>query len=494
MEQTLTTPTIEARTEPRFRRALLLNPPTGLYRRDDRCQCKVEDQTVQIIFPPVELATIAAVLRGRGVEVQVRDYPALHRGWDDYLADLRELRPELVLVNVTTATSQQDFQALAAAKDELGAENVLTLAKGEYLEPLGARVLEEFPGIDFCFHGEIEQTLAKMHAGEPMESLPGVTWRRRNPDGSAEVVRNPGHPLIEDLDSLPWPARDLLENGLYRSPETGNPLTVVHGNRGCPAKCIFCPAGVMSGFRVRYRKPANIMAEIDECVTKHGIREFLFHGDTFTINKKWLLELCDRIIASGHKIRWGCNSRVDTIDDERAAKMKAAGCWVVAFGVETGSQEILDYMKKGQQVDRARQAVAVCKRNGLRVHTFFVIGTPLETRETLDQTFKFARELDADFFDFNIAYPLPGTELFDIAMAEGLFEQDPQKTGYGQAAVRTRALSSGELTEWRRKALLAMYLRPKYVARTLWRAGSPRVTMNYLKAGTRRLRQLVTPS
>ena len=481
-------------TQPRFTSALLLNPPTGLYRRDDRCQCKVEDQTVQIVFPPIELATLAAVLQGAGVTVTLRDYPAAGLGWDAYERDLTQLRPDMVLVNVVTATCRQDFEALAAAKRLLGPDAVLTLAKGEYIEALGREALEQFPQVDFGFHGEIEHQLLAFQQGATPESIEGLVWRRTtgaNGSTATEVVRNPGHPLIEDLDPLPFPARDLLDNDRYRSPETGNPLTVIHGNRGCPAHCIFCPAGVMSGFSVRYRTPANVMAEIDECVTRYGIREFLFHGDTFTINKPWLLELCDLIIASGHKIRWGCNSRVDTISDERAARMRQAGCWVVAFGVETGNQEILDHMKKKQKVEQAIKAAEICRRNGLRVHAFFVIGTPLETRATLEQTFDFARRLDPDFFDFNISYPLPGTELYDIVEREGLWEQSPDQTGYAQAAVRSRELSSAELTDWRRRALLRMYLRPRYIGRTLWRAGSPAVALNYARAGARRLRQLV---
>jgi radical SAM superfamily enzyme YgiQ (UPF0313 family) len=241
----------------------------------------------------------------------------------------------------------------------------------------------------------------------------------------------------------------------------------------------------------RYRSPELVMREIDECVTRFGIREFLFHGDTFTLNKKWLLELCDRIIASGHRIHWGCNSRVDTLDEERAERMRRAGCWVVAFGVESGDQAILDKMRKGVRVERAREAVATCKRHGLRTLAFFVIGTPWETRQTLARTLEFVRELDTDFFDFNIAYPLPGTEMYALVEREGLFEQPPEGSGYASAAVRSHELSSAELTEWRKKALLSLYLRPKYIARMLARAGSPRVALNYVKAGARRLRQLV---
>ena len=478
-------------SQPRFSKALLINPPTGLYRRDDRCQCKVEDQTIQIIFPPIELATLGAVLQRAGVQVAIRDYPATRGDWQHYLADLRTIRPDMVLVNVVTATSRMDFDALGAAKETLGADRVLTLAKGEYMEALGEQTLAERAEVDFGFHGEIEGVLEDFYRGAPLDELPGLIWRRPSDNGAApEVISNPGHPLIEDLDQLPHPARDLLDNLLYRSPETGNPLTVIHGNRGCPAKCIFCPAGSMSGYRIRYRSPRNILAEIEDCVRNFGIREFLFHGDTFTINKKWLIELCDLIIESGLKIRWGCNSRVDTIDEERADRMHRAGCWVVAFGVESGNQELLDKMKKGQKVERAERAFAVCRGQGIRTHAFFVIGMPWETNQTLEETYRYARRLDPDFFDFNIAYPLPGTELFEIAVRENLYEQTPDDAGYAHAALRTYELSSAELTAWRRRALLSMYLRPHYIARMLWRAGSPRVALNYARAGARRLRQL----
>lgn len=510
----------------RFNRALLMNPPTGLYRRDDRCQCRVEDQTVQIVFPPLELCQLGTVLKRAGAEVLIRDYPAMGRGMEALVEDFNSFKPDMVLVNIVTATAEQDFAALALARETLG-PNLITLAKGEYMEALGEVVLRDHDWIDFGFHGEVEIPIEKFYRGESLENVEGLIWRmtpetltggkaeseieisvKRAPEWMREKIergsqseictatgapirRNPGHPLAENLDELPWPDRSLLDNGLYLSPETGNPLTVIQGNRGCPSKCIFCPAGSMSGYRVRFRSPAAIMAEIDECVTKFGIREFLFHGDTFTINKKWLVELCDLIIASGHKIHWGCNSRVDTMDDERAQKLKAAGCWVVAFGIETGSQMIMDKMKKGQKIERGAEAIACCKRNGLRTHAFMVIGMPWETKATLEETYQMARRLDTDFFDFNIAYPLPGTEYYEIAVRDGLFEEGAAAASYAEAGVRTYELSSEDLNKWRRSHLLKMYFRPHYIFRMLTSAGGPRQTLNYIKAGLNRLKQLV---
>ncbi len=480
-----------------FRRILFCNPPTGLYRRDDRCQCSVEDQTIQIIFPPNELATHAAVARQAGAEVRIEDYPAEKGDWRKFVSDLKDFQPTAVLLVVTTATLETDLQACRAAKDELGL-SFFTIAKGEIFESMGEEILERWPELDLGLYGESEPALAALVSGEAWENVPGLLFRKRSDrsdrsEGSdRKIIRTPKPKPIQNLDDLPLPARDLLKNELYLSPETGRPLAVIHGNRGCPAKCIFCPAGPVSNYTLRLRSPESVLDEIEICVNEYGIRDFLFHGDTFTINKRWLMEICNGIVERKLKIHWGCNSRVDTIDDERAAAMKRAGCWVVAFGVESGVQEMLDKMKKGTKVERARDAFAICKRNGLRTHCFIVIGLPWETEETLATTFNFVKELDPDFFDLNIAYPLPGTELYEIAIRDGLVDpNDLRDKGYARAAMNIPHLSAERLNEWRKQALLKLYLRPKYIARTLYRAGSPRVAKNYAKAALHRFNQLV---
>lgn len=515
------------------KRFLFINPPTGLYRRDDRCQCTVEDQTVQVVFPPMDLAYSAACAERQGALCRIRDYPAMGRGWEHFIRDLERFRPHVLILNSTTATLVGDLQACQIAKDRIA--GVLTVAKGETLVVNAVQVLRDHPELDLVLPNEPELAVEELAGGKAFHEVRGLHFRGDlpgrwgqplgenlvEPEGKSQIsaVRKrrseaeraaqfEGVPLGErvfftgkrelhqDLDSLPLPARHLLRNSIYKSPETGNPLTVIHGNRGCPAKCVFCPAGVLTDFSVRYRDPANIVEEIRQCVEEHGIREFLFHGDTFTLNKKWMIELCERIRAANLDIHWGCNSRVDTIDDERAAAMKAAGCWVVAFGIETGDEEMLRHMKKNATLDQAREAVACVKRNGLRVHTFFVIGLPWETEETLENTWRFIQELDPDFFDFNIATPLPGTELHEVAVRENLFEQDydPARTGYASGAIRTfSGLDSEFFEKWRRERLLRMYLRPRYITRMLGRAGSPRNTLMYARAGAKRLRQLVLP-
>jgi radical SAM superfamily enzyme YgiQ (UPF0313 family) len=441
----------------------------------------------------MDLAMSAACAERAGAECRIEDYPATGRGWDAFLKDLEDFQPDVLVLNSTTATLQGDLETCRLAKERL--PDIVTMGKGETLVVTAAHVLRDHAELDLVLPNEGEEAVEELASGAGFCAVKGVHFRGTllerfgeapaatlvEPEGKAQVaakkrrlapeervaVLEPEAPLAErvfftgkrdlqqNLDSLPFPARHLLRNEVYVSPETGNPLTVIHGNRGCPAKCVFCPAGVLTDFTVRQREPKRIVEELRECVEKYNIREFLFHGDTFTINKRWLLELCSLIREANLKIRWGCNSRVDTIDDERAQAMKSAGCWVVAFGIETGDDEMLKKMQKNATVQQAREAVACVKRNGLRVHTFFVIGLPWETDETLQRSFEFMQELDPDFFDFNVATPLPGTELHNIALRENLFEADydPARTGYASGSTRTLGgLSSAYLTDWRRQS------------------------------------------
>ena len=472
------------------KKVLLINAPSGLYRRDDRCQSRVEEQTVNIIFPPLDLAYLAAMARRAGADPRIEDFPATGKSWDHLEQILQDFSPDFLLVSITTATIAEDLRAVSLAKEIL--PDIITLAKGEYLSTFGEKTLQKHPALNAILIGEPEITFEEIIQGRPFDQIQGLIFRKSSEKGE-NFVKTPSRPMLENLDVLPHPARDLLDNSLYRSPESGNPLTVIQANRGCPAHCIFCPAGKISGYKLLVRSPQNILGEVRDCVEKHNIREFLFNGDTFTMKKSWVLELCELIRKSGLDIRWGCNSRVDTFDLERAMAMKAAGCWVVAFGIESGVQDMLNKMKKGTRVEDAQKAVQAARRAGLLTHAFYVIGLPWETRETLKQTLKFALQLDTDFFDFNIAYPLPGTEFYEIAEREGLLEEDSLEEGsYARAAVPSFSLSREELTRWRKKALLKLYFRPIYIIRTIGRVVTkPKILKNYLREGLRRLRHVI---
>ena len=465
------------------KKALFLHPPSGLYRRDDRCQSKVEDQTVRVIFPPLDLAYAAASAERAGALCKIIDGPSQNLSWEELTRNITSY--DLIMLSVTYPTLADDLYAAELAKQYN--PNSKVIARGEIFNIRDKSILEKNPFLDIVIRGESEQVIEEIIEGKSLSEILGITYRNKD-----EIIRNDDRPYHENLDSLPFPARHLLDNNLYRSPETGNVLTTIETGRGCPAACIFCPVHRVAGKKIRLRSPKSIVDEIKECLDKYDIKEFLFHADTFTWNKDWVLELCGLIKEKKLNIRWGCNSRVDTIDKDRLTAMKEAGCWVVGFGIETGNAETLKRIKKGASLEKALEAFRLCREVGIRSHAFFVIGFPWETRELLEENLKFARKLDPDFFDFNIAFPIPGTELYDLVTSEGLYEEKESKDGgYGKASLKTHFLSPEKLEKWRKHALWSLYLRPKYIIRTLLQAGSPGKILQYTKAAIGRMKYLL---
>ncbi len=466
----------------------LYNPPTGLYRRDNRCQNKVEDQTVSVVFPPMELLYCAAILEQAGHKVAVRDYPAGNGSWDGFIQDVQEIKPDWAVFTTTIATLNNDIYSATLVKEH--SPNTLTAAKGEPVHYMDEEIIRSSPNLNIILRGEVEGFINDLVSGKDWSSLPGVTFMQNE-----QVMRTPESKKYLELDEMPLPARHLVDNSLYRSPETRNPLTTVVTSLGCPHKCIFCSVPALTGTSVRFRSPASVVDELEHCVNEHGIREFLFHADTFTLKRNWVFELCQLILDRGLDIRWGCNSRVDTIDAERLQWMKKAGCWVVGFGVESGDDESLKKMKKRATAAQAMEAVRLCREHDVRSHAFFAFGFPWDTEETIKEMIDFAAKLDPDFFDFNVAFPLPGTELDRLVTEKGLIIKDRlQNGGYAVGAVSTETLPADELEKWRRKALWKMYLRPHYIVRTFANAGSPGKMWNYFCAAMGRVRNLAFPA
>ncbi|MBI4042667.1 MAG: methyltransferase domain-containing protein, partial [Deltaproteobacteria bacterium] len=461
-------------------RVLLIYPPTGVYLRDDRCQAPVEGLTAQPNREPLDLGYMAATLEKNGCTCRIEDYAAQKATWNEYRTGLAQFKPDMLVLSITTPTLDRDLLAAKAAKEEN--PDVLTVAKGAHFAERDIETLERYPYLDVAIRGECEFAIvdiANAHKKGDFKEVLGITYRQ-----NGTIVRNSPRPPLDYLDLFPFPARHLIDHKLYTAPDTGEPIAMIYTGRGCPHRCIYCAVTVASGYKLRQRSPANIVAELKECVEVHGIRDFFFRADTFTMHKEWTVEICRQIIDAGLKIRWGSNSRVDTIDEERLFWMKKAGCWVIGFGFESGNQEMLDKMKKNATLEDARQAVKHCKKYGVRVYGLFLLGLPWESRQTAMETIHFAQELNPDFADFNIAYPLPSTEFYQVARDAELFDEDKlHGFDYGKPIIKTNHLSTEELVELRKKALWSFYLRPLYILRTFAKTRSPKVFWNYVRFG-----------
>lgn len=454
-------------------RVLLIYPPSPVINREDRCQQPTKELLVIPPLPPTDLMYLAAIAEQCGYEAMIRDYSQ----GGNFEVDLKEFQPDFLVANIATPTFQSDMMAIKLAKDIN--PSICTIVKGAPFLTYNTNTIYENPFIDYVIIGEAEFTLKEILEGVPDNEILGICYRE-----NFQPIKNEKRPFIENLDELPFPARHLVDNSIYRRPDNGKVQAVVKVARGCPFHCFFCLATPVSGAKVRKRSPENIVAELKECVEKYNIRNFLFWSDIFNLDREWTLELCKKIIESGLKITWSSNTRADTMDDEMAKMMYKSGCRLVSIGVESGSQKMLDKIGKKITLDNIRNTVKILKKNKIKIYNYFVIGLPWETEETVEETIKFAIELDSNFISFYTATPLPGTKYFAYAMLNKLVEGNLDfRSAYYEPVVRSESLSKERIFELHKQAVKRFYLRPKFILKTLLSLRSFTEFKNYFIAG-----------
>ncbi len=457
---------------------LLIYPPSPVINREDRCQQPTKELLVIPPLPPTDLMYLASISEKCGYEAMIKDYSQ----GGDFANDLKSFRPDFIVANIATPTFKSDIEALKQAKEFL--PNVTIIVKGASFLTYNTNAIYENPFIDYVIIGEAELTLKDILEGVPNNEILGICYRE-----NFQPVKNEKRPFIENLDILPFPARHLVDNKKYIRPDNGKVQAVVKVSRGCPYHCFFCLATPVSGPKVRVRSAENIIAELKECVEKYNIRNFLFWSDIFNFDREWTMNLCQKIIESGLKITWSSNTRANTMDDEMAKIMYKAGCRLVSIGVESGSQKMLNNIGKKLSLDEIRETVKILKKNKIKIYNYFVIGLPWETEETVEETIKFAIELDSNFISFYTATPLPGTKYFAYAMLNKLVDGNMDfSRAYYEPVVKSHTLSKESIFELHKQAVRRFYLRPKFIIKTLFSLRSFVEFKNYFIAGLNLLR------
>ncbi|RME38775.1 MAG: radical SAM protein, partial [Thermoflexia bacterium] len=269
-------------------------------------------------------------------------------------------------------------------------------------------------------------------------------------------------PFIRHLDDLPLPRHDLLPLKKYRAPLVGGPYAFVVTRRGCPGGCRFCIKHVFYGQSVRFRSPENILAELERLV-ELGVRHVHMYADLFTVSREQVMGLCEGILERGLRVRWTCNSRVDFVDPEMLRMMARAGCWMISWGIESGSEEVLRRVGKGIRLEQVEQALRWAKEAGIRNWGYFIIGLPGETEETIQQTIRLALRLPLDLALFHIAAPYPGSPLFFEVVEKGWFRPGTrwEQVDMDRSTVLDYPhLRAEGLERWARRAFRAWALRP----------------------------------
>ncbi len=476
-------------------KVMLFYPPGNILQRgEDRCQSSIDDSAVQAARACNDLGYAASMLRDKGFSVCLKDYQSEGLPFDKLAADFRVFDPDAISLSVTNASIFDDLRCVRALK--VIKKDIVVILKGALFFDPGEEVFRQLDltEVDYLIGGESDFIIADLlhcHFYYPA-GIPDINGIAYKQDG--RWIKTDFSTWETDLDSLKFPDRSLMNNALYVRPDTGEPMATIATSRGCPASCIYCLTPRISGKKLRLRSPGNIFAELQECYNKHGIRNFFFKSDTFTMDRRWVKALCDYIVGSElhGKIAWVANSRVNPIEQETLHYMKKAGCWLVAFGFESGSEESLKKMKKGARVRDNLRACAYAKKAGLKVLGFFLIGLPWEDMSHLRATRKLMLEMNPDFIELHLAVPYEGTAYYEMAIAEGLLPPGQATVGQGHfsAMIGTKYLTAKELLGFKRRTLLAFYLRPSFIIRKV--AGTlfvnPSILIKYASYGIRIIR------
>ncbi len=439
--------------------------------------------------PPLGLLYVASAIRAQtGHEVRVLDLQLPGSTYQDLAREMKAYKPHVVGVSTITFMLLDAMDTVAqvrrAAKDF--AHEIKVVCGGPHVTIFPAETARQ-PGVDFAIAGEAEYSfpalLENMHDEAALAQIPGVSFLSGN-----EVVSGPEPQLIMDLDSVPRPDRRLIPYERYASIlASGGLMTTMMTSRGCPFKCIFCDR---LGKVFRPISAENVVAEMADCVDL-GIKEFFLHDDTFTVQRKRVLRICELIGEKGWNITLDCRSRVNTIDEEQIIALKRAGCRRISFGVESGTPRIIERIKKGITLEQAKIAFALARKHGIVTLADFMIGHPDETVEDVKRTIRFARDLNPDYAQFSITTPYPATVLYREAMERGIIQGDVWREfalhpDEGFEPPRWDAIISKEqLVELVHQAYRGFYMRPRFIFRELRRTKSPRMLALKAAAGAK---------
>lgn len=424
-------------------RVLLVNPSWDQY-------ISRKGRRINRAWPPLDLLNCAALLEREGISVELLDARAQ---WMDprAIADMSR-RYDAVLVT----SSPMDRWQCPNLELELFLDRLAPLHHDRlYLMGVHGthypQLLLERTHAQAVIHGEPEETVLDICQGKPLAEIPGITYRQ-----GSEIVSTPPRPLA-DLTRWPAPAFHLVNFERYAYELMGERFALLETTRGCPFPCTFCMRDMYGGKAYRTKTPQQVAREVEAALTA-GARTGYFIDLEFSLKRDFTLEVCEAIKPFRTRWTWCCQTRADSVDRELLRAMKAAGCRLIHFGVETGSPRLMQAIDKRITLTQIQDGIRLCKDVGIETACFFMMGFPGETDEERRQTLRFAIQLDPTYASFHLASPYPGTPLHQ----SGTWDQP-----YPESAVNGADLEG--LKRWEREVYRRYYLRPGYVLSVLRR-------------------------
>jgi len=440
-------------------KVLILNPPAVdnvRIIREGRCMQRQEAWGT--VWAPLTLAIIGAILREAGFIVRLKDCSNDGVSFQDLKRILEEFRPHLVIVNTSTPSIRSDLRVANLTKEV--DKSIRVVFFGIHVTALPETVFQENPNVEFVVSGEPEYTLRDLALAlrdeYPISEVKGLIYRDNH-----EIIHNRKRPFIENLDELPYPAWDLINIRRYRLPITNRPLLLVLTERGCPYACKFCAAGIFYGKKIRLRSWQRITDEIKYVKEKYRINDFLFWSENAVSDRQHMYKIAQDLTRKAPGTRWVCNGRVDAVDKELLEIMKKSGCWMIGYGIESGSQRILDLMKKRVTIRDIEKAVQLTRQVGIEITAHVIVGYPGETEDDILNTIKLLKRLDLDYIQVYCCVPFPGSPLYDESKNNGwLNSTDWSQYDQGFSVISTSILSAQEVMRLREKIINDFYFQP----------------------------------
>ncbi len=448
---------------------------------------------------PLGIASLAAYLREKGYGVGVLDCPTLRIDTDEVYQTVKSKDPSIIAFSTTTYSLPRAIEIVKKIREELPSK--LTLLGGSHANVAGIETANRYDlfdiisyGLDgeYIIHDLLEKYKSKnferllfLNDYKTLESIKGIIFKKDN-----KIIRNLPREIIENLDELPFPARDLFPNERYiplPNQYKRLPITNMVVIRGCPYFCTFCD---QAGTGARRRSPQKVVDEIKHCVENYGVKEISFWDDTMSYHKKWMREFLNLLIEENLDLCWSCYAAVNTVDKDVLKLMKKAGCWNIFYGYETAVDDLAKNMltnRKNRDFDRMKQVAKWTKEAGIESRGSFLIGIPGETPELAKQTIQNAIELDPDYAQFLTVCPYPGTQLakeikqgkWGKFLTEDLEEYNMFEITWlpdGYKSVK-------ELLSIQRYAYRKFYLRPSYILKRILKIRSFEDIRRYIKGG-----------
>ncbi len=460
---------------------VLVNPPISLEERYGSLSGAGSN------LPSIGILGLASVASKAGHRVKVVEAASSGLSYEESLAQILEFKPDIVGLTAVTSSILKASKLSQLIKESRPETKIII--GGPHITAVPEETMSRFPEFDVAAIGEGENTIKEvvscLENNGQLREVPGILFREND-----QFVKTEPRALIKDLDELPFPAWDMIDNFPWGYKPAAFkckrlPATYIISARGCPHLCIFCDTSVFSR-QYRAFSAEYIIEMIKHLKTNYGIREIIFEDDTFVIFKKRLVQLCETIIKEKLNITWSCNGRAKSVKPDILKLMKKAGCWQIAYGIESGDPGILDFSRKRTKIEDMRKALQWSHEAGILTKGFFILGFPMETEETLRRTIDFAKNVYLDDISVSQMTPFPGSEMYEIGEKYGSINKSWEKMNLLDVVFVPHGLTKEKLDGYQKSFLKEFYLRPgvimTYMIRLIKNPGNIKGILSGFKA------------